>query len=127
MMTNQLNINVLGIASNLRRIVNVNNHSDGISNWLKVASVVVLHGPVHQVLELVRPLPVRGVLLRPLPVDPGDEAGDGDPEDQGDHDHCAHHVVLEELEEAAHAYLVINIFNARTSQFRITRLSSARS
>ena len=31
-MTNQLNINVLGIASNLRRIVNVNNHSDGISN-----------------------------------------------------------------------------------------------
>ena len=58
--------------------------------------------------ELVRPLPlpVRGVLLRPLPVDPGDEAGDGDPEDQGDHDHCAHHVVLEELEEAAHADLV---------------------
>ena len=99
-------------------------------------SVVVLARPVHQVLwgcgvqvvflrdphvddpplvvgvdELVRPLPlpVRSVLLRPFPVDPADEAGDGHPEDQRDYNHGSHHIVLEELEEAAHADLVYKV------------------
>ena len=52
------------------------------------------------------PLPVCSVLLCSLPVYPGDEAGDGDPEYQGDHYHGPHHVVFEKLEEAAHADLV---------------------
>ena len=52
------------------------------------------------------PLPVCSVLLCSLPVYPGDEAGDGDPEYQGDHYHGSHHVVFEKLEEAAHADLV---------------------
>ena len=96
-------------------------------------SMVVLHRPVDQMLwgcrvqvvflwnphvddpplvvgmdQLVRPLPlpVGSVLLRSLPVNPADEAGDGHPEDQRDHDHGAHHVVLEELQEAAHTDLV---------------------
>ena len=58
------------------------------------------------------PLPVRGVLLRPLAVYPADQAGDGDPEYQGDHDHRPHHVVLQELEEAAHADLVDEVPDA---------------
>ena len=61
--------------------------------------------------ELVRPLPlpVGGVLLCPLPVNPADEARDGHPEDQRDHDHSTHHIVLEELQEAAHADLVYKV------------------
>ena len=37
---------------------------------------------VVRVDQLVRPLPlpVSGILLRPLPVHPGDETGDGNPE-----------------------------------------------
>ena len=45
------------------------------------------------------PLPVGSVLLGSLPVYPGDEAGDGDPEYQGDHYHGPHHVVFQKLEE----------------------------
>ena len=58
--------------------------------------------------QLVRslPLPVCCVLLGSLPVYPGDEAGDGDPEYQGDHYHGPHHIVFQKLEEAAHADLV---------------------
>ena len=52
------------------------------------------------------PLPVCSILLGSLPVYPGDEAGDGDPEYQGDQYHGPHHVVFQELEEAAHADLV---------------------
>ena len=64
--------------------------------------------------QLVRslPLPVCCVLLGPLPVYPGDEAGDGDPEYQGDHYHGPHHVVFQELEEAAHADLVDEVPDA---------------
>ena len=61
--------------------------------------------------ELVRPLPfpVGSVLLRSFPVNPADEARDGDPEDQRDHDHSAHNIVLEELQEAAHTDLVYKV------------------
>ena len=63
---------------------------------------------VVRVDQLVRPLPlpVGGILLGPLPVHPGDEAGDWDPEYQGDHYHGPDHIVLQKLEEAAHADLV---------------------
>ena len=55
------------------------------------------------------PLPVCSVLLGSFPVYPGDEARDRNPEYQGDHYHGSHHIVFQELEEAAHADLVNEI------------------
>ena len=52
------------------------------------------------------PLPVRSILLSSLSVNPRYQAGDGDPEDQGNNNDCAHNIVLEELEEAADADLI---------------------
>jgi len=52
------------------------------------------------------PFPVSCVFFSPLSVDPTYQTRDRNPEDQGDDDHGADNIVLEELEEAAHADLV---------------------
>ena len=52
------------------------------------------------------PLPISSILLRSLTINPADQAGDGDPEDERDDDDSAHNIILEKLEEAADADLI---------------------
>ena len=63
-------------------------------------------------LVLPPPVPVLGVLLRPLPVHPADQAGDRHPEEQRDKDDGAHHVVLQKLEDGRYTDVLEYVDNA---------------
>merc|ERR1712012_51789 len=52
------------------------------------------------------PLPISSILLCSLAINPADQAGDGNPEDERDDDDSAHNIILEKLEEAADADLI---------------------
>ena len=51
-------------------------------------------------------------LFRPLSVNVGDEARDGDPKDETDNDHGAHDVVLQELEHRVDVEIVDEVPNS---------------
>ena len=52
------------------------------------------------------PFPISCIILSPLPVNPTDKTGDGNPEDQGDDDDCSNNVVLEEFQESLNGEVI---------------------
>ena len=52
------------------------------------------------------PFPISCIILSPLPVNPTDKTGDGNPEDQGDNDDCSNNIVLEEFQESLNGEVI---------------------
>jgi hypothetical protein len=63
-------------------------------------------------LILPPPFPIRGRLVRPLPVHPADEAGQRHPEQQRDKDDGADDVVLEKFEDGGEGDVLEDVDDA---------------